>query len=174
MSINRIAKRTEKILLVYEKFLDKIAEKDFQTNPKPGVWSYAEVYSHIFSANQACLMAIDNCMNGKAEETSEKASISGRLILFVGLFPPVKIKAPARIAAMVQKISKEEAARQVQQFRVNFQKKLPYIAGASATQKARHPRLGFFDAKQWLRFIEIHTLHHKKQLYRIQSALKKS
>jgi len=45
------------------------------------------------------------------------------------------------------------------------------VSQASKSQKAKHPRLGLLHARQWLRFIEIHTKHHEKQLYRIQKQL---
>lgn len=173
MSIVKIAKQVERVLDRYQGFLNEVSESDFQLKPAEGMWSYAEVYSHIFSANHACLIAIQNCIQAKAIESKEPATFWGRLILFFGIFPPVKIKAPERIAAMVQNISKQEAQQQLQKFRDNLAKLLPEIAHASPTQKAKHPRMGLFNAKQWLRFIEIHTYHHEKQLYRIQAALKK-
>jgi|LauGreDrversion4_2_1035121.scaffolds.fasta_scaffold00024_21 hypothetical protein len=173
MSIHKTAEHIGVMLDRYHLFLDKIDEQDFQTNPEAGVWSYAEVYSHIFSANYACLIAIQNCMQGKGIESKEPASLPGRLILFLGVFPPVKIKAPERIAAMVKKINKAEAKQEIEKFRENLTKLLPEIATASPSQKAKHPRMGLFNAKQWLRFIEIHTRHHEKQLYRVQAALKK-
>ena len=172
MSIHKSARVIEEMLDRYQLFLDKVDEQDFQTNPEAGVWSYAEVYSHIFSANYACLIAIQNCLQGKGIESKEPASFAGRLILFFGLFPPIKIKAPERIAAMVKKINKTEAKREIEKFKENLTKLLPEIAMASPTQKAKHPRMGLFTAKQWLRFIEIHTRHHEKQLYRIQAVLK--
>ena len=174
MSITATARRTEALFVRYQTFLDQIGENDFQRNPAAGIWSYAEVYSHIFTANQACFMAIGNCINGKAEATNEKARRSGRIILFLGIFPPVKIKAPKRIAEMVQKIDREEAKKQLQQLQDMLRKVLPGIADADSGQKAKHPFLGYFDARQWLRFIEIHTRHHLKQLVRIEKALKNS
>lgn len=172
--MQQMADRTLKILDRYEQFLNQVAESDFQLNPVEGVWSYSEVYSHIFTANHACLIAIQNCIQGKSIDSKEPASIAGRLILFFGIFPPVKIKAPERIAAMVKKISKEEAQVQVQKFRENLIELLPKMEQASPTQKAKHPRMGLFNVRQWLRFIEIHSLHHEKQLYRVKGMLKKS
>ena len=71
---------------------------------------------------------------------------------------------------------KKEAMRflqEIEKFKENLSKLLPEITTASSSQKAKHPRMGLFNAKQWLRFIEIHTRHHEKQLYRIEAALKK-
>ncbi len=173
MSIHKSYRNIEKMLDRYQLFLDKVDETEFQVNPEPGVWSYAEVYSHIFSANYACLIAIQNCVQGKGIESKEQASLAGRIILFLGVFPPVKIKAPERIAAMVKKINKAQAKQEMEKFKENLSKLLPEITTASSSQKAKHPRMGLFNAKQWLRFIEIHTRHHEKQLYRIEAALKK-
>lgn len=174
MSLTVIARRTEVLFSAYEGYLEKITDMDFQQQPAPGAWSYAEVFSHVYTANQACFMAIENCIKDKAEVTTQKASLPGRIILWTGIFPPVKIKAPKRIAAMVQKITKEDAARHLQQLRDMLQRLLPDIPKAAPNQKAVHPRMGYFDAKQWLRFIEIHTRHHLKQLQRIEKSLKTS
>lgn len=174
MSIEQMIAQTLKIIDRYEQFLTQVKEQDFQVNPAAGVWSYSEVFSHIFSANHACLIAIQNCVQGKAIESREPASISGRLILFFGIFLPVKIKAPERIAAMVKKITKEEAQIELQKFRENLMELVPKMEQASPTQKAKHPRLGLFNVRQWLRFIQIHTLHHEKQLYRVKGMLEKS
>ncbi|MEY3678346.1 MAG: hypothetical protein RI924_487 [Bacteroidota bacterium] len=171
MSNEKLSHQTLSLMDQFEQFLNQMSEEEFQRSPVAGGWSYSEVYSHIFSANHACLLAIQHCIQGKGIESSEKASFVGRLILFFGVFPPVKIKAPERIAAMVKKISKVEALDQVQKFRENLQALVPQIAQASPTQKAKHPRMGLFTAPQWLSFIQIHTKHHLKQLYRIQAAL---
>jgi hypothetical protein len=52
-------------------------------------------------------------------------------------------------------------------------KTLPLIAHANSKIKTKHPRLGYLNAKQWLRFIEIHLHHHLKQLNRIENSLAK-
>lgn len=171
MSLVSIARRTEQILARYEAFLTIISEAQFQQNPAPGVWCYAEVYSHINTVNQACFMAIDNCIKGTATQSGKRIHPAAWLILLLGKFPPVKIKAPARIAAMVQKPSKEEAQQGINQTKAHLKALLSNIGEASLSQKAPHPRLGLLNAPQWLRFIEIHTHHHEKQLHRITKQL---
>lgn len=174
MNLASFGRRTEQILNRYEAFLSKLSEENFQQNPAPGVWSYSEVYSHIATSNQACFMAMENCIKGTANESSKRIHPIAWLILFTGRFPPVKIKAPSRIAAMVQRLTKDEARLEIQQLKERLSNILPKIYGASLTQKVPHPRLGLLNARQWLRFIEIHTLHHEKQLYRIEKGLRLS
>ena len=74
---------------------------------------------------------------------------------------------------MVQKPNKKEALDAIQKSKEKIKAILPKIAGAAPSQKAPHPKLGLLNARQWLRFIEIHTRHHEKQLYRIKADLLK-
>jgi hypothetical protein len=171
MSINQTASRIEKSTARYEAFLTTLSDADFQRNPADGVWSYAEVYSHIFEANLISLLALEKCVKGTAEEDKSSLHPAVWLILFLGKFPPGKIKAPARIADMVKKITPAEAQQLMHRFRQRLQELVPQVSQASPNQKAKHPRLGLLNARQWLRFIEIHTKHHEKQLYRIQKQL---
>jgi hypothetical protein len=72
---------------------------------------------------------------------------------------------------MVKKINPAEAKQLMSNFSRRLQELVPQVSQASKSQKAKHPRLGLLHARQWLRFIEIHTKHHEKQLYRIQKQL---
>jgi uncharacterized damage-inducible protein DinB len=171
MNVNQTASQIVQVTAKYEAFLATLSDIDFQQNPAVGVWSYAEVYSHIFEANLISLLALEKCVKGTAEEDTSSLHPAVWLILFLGKFPPGKIKAPARIAAMVKKIKPAEAQQLMRNFNQRLQELVPQISAASLTQKAKHPRLGLLNAKQWLRFIEIHSKHHEKQLYRIQKQL---
>jgi len=72
---------------------------------------------------------------------------------------------------MVKKITPAEAQELMHRFSLRLQELVPQVSQASPNQKAKHPRLGLLHARQWLRFVEIHTKHHQKQLIRIQKAL---
>jgi hypothetical protein len=45
------------------------------------------------------------------------------------------------------------------------------VSNANSYQKTKHPRLGLLNATEWLRFIEVHTVHHTRQLKRIRRKL---
>ncbi|MFM6976639.1 MAG: DinB family protein [Sphingobacteriaceae bacterium] len=171
MSLKSIHTGIERSVARYAARLGQITPESFQTQPASGAWCYAEVYSHIFTANLVSLIALENCIKGIAEENSQRTHPAVWLILFLGKFPPGKIKAPERIAAMVQKIHPAEAEKLIIQFNDKLNELVPLVAAASPTQKAKHPRLGLLNARQWLRFIQIHTRHHEKQLYRIEKQL---
>ena len=69
---------------------------------------------------------------------------------------------------MVSKIEKEQARNLIFKFESRLTVIGSKIEKASPDIKVMHPRLGLLNAKQWFRFVEIHTLHHQKQLSRIQ------
>ena len=150
----------------YRKRLKEVHPAKFDLSPADGGWSYAEVYAHIFDLSILSLEAIDRCLSNEAKE--RKTPFITRAILFFGAFPPaIKFKVPTQFESRVKKISITEATKLMDTFE---RKLLPYadkLSTAVATRKAAHPRLGYLNAAQWLRFIEIHLKHHLKQLKRI-------
>lgn len=158
----------------YSRLLEEISEEDFQRSPAEGSWSYAEVYSHIFKSNLYSLIAAEQCINGTAEKSSAGTNWAVRLILLFGRFPPGKYKVPASIENLTAKISKEEARNLIVKFKTRLADIAPKVSKAKSYHKVKHPRLGLFNAGQWFRFIEIHTLHHQRQLERISRMIVKS
>lgn len=161
-------------VLIYEKLLSEVSEEEFVQCPADGIWSYSETFSHIFQSNLISLHAADRCIRGTGVFSQKGIHWFAGLILFAGRFPPIKFKAPVKIAAMVSKISREDARNLIIKFKTRLDEIKPQIRKADPTQKAKHPRLGLLNAKQWFRFIEIHTIHHTQQLKRIGAKLAKA
>jgi hypothetical protein len=113
------------------------------------------------------LLAIEKCIAGIGSPNRKSIHWLAWLILFFGRFPPVKFKAPAKIAAMTRKISREDALILINKFKNRLGEVKSNINNANPYQKTKHPRLGLLNANEWLRFIEVHTIHHTRQLKRI-------
>jgi len=95
-----------------------------------------------------------------------------KLVFFFGRLPPgTRFKVPEKLRDQVVKVSREEAKALIDAFRKELQLVTPKISRASSTQKVKHPRMGPLNAKQWLRFVDIHTRHHESQLKRITKQL---
>ncbi len=172
MSIATDKKSIESALLDYRRKLDEIPDELFNKTPSDGGWSYGEVYSHILQANMGSFTAIEKCSNGTGTIDNKRLSILAWLIFLMGRFPPVKIKAPKEIAAMVTNIDKEEARNLLVKLKKRTDQLASTINKSSSFCKVKHPRLGLLNAKQWFRFINIHTKHHLKQLDRINKQFK--
>lgn len=173
MSTNEHRKSTLKSVNEYEKLLNSITDEEFTQSPESDGWSYSEVYSHIFQANLASLIATEKCISGTGIKSAKRIHWIARLILFFGRFPPIKLKAPESLAYMTTKISREEARNLIVKFKRRLDDVVPKVGKSNPYQKIKHPRLGLLNASQWIRFIEVHTLHHQKQLLRIHKELNK-
>ncbi|MBK0383200.1 DinB family protein [Pedobacter sp. SD-b] len=167
MSVKSDKEALLKSLKFYEEFLKTLNEDVFLTTPPIGGWSYSEVYSHILSANLLSFIALEKCLNKTAEIKTKKPDWRVRLILFLGKFPPGKLKAPKVIADLVKKISTEEARNQMVKIKKRITEMPVGFKNFDSNYKMKHPRLGYLDAKSWLRFMVIHTQHHERQIKRI-------
>lgn len=167
MSVERHYKSLLSTVREYENLLSKVSEEEFLQSPPDGGWSYSETYSHIFQSNMLSLHATEKCIVGTGVLSSKRIHWMAWLILFFGRFPPVKFKAPEKIAAMTTKISREDALNLIAKFKIRLGDIKSKIHKANPYQKTKHPRLGLLNAKEWFRFIEVHTVHHTRQLKRI-------
>lgn len=171
MNTTKIKVSLDKITATYKSKLYSYADEIFEVTPPITGWSYSEVYSHIFDASLLSLIALENSINGKGEDHPTNFAV--KLILFFGSFPPAKkYKVPKRLIDRVKKISKDEALDFILEFEKALAKIYPFVAKADKRLKTKHPRLGYLNAEQWLRFIEIHLKHHLKQLVRIEKSFK--
>ena len=171
MSVKSDKKKILKNLKFYSEFLRTVNEETFLKTPAQGGWSFAEVYAHVLSANFLSVIAIEKCLNKTADIKTRKPDWRITLILFLGRFPPGKYKVPPVLEPSVKKISKEEASNNL----IRLIKKVDEIEKSfskfNADYKVKHPRLGYLDAKDWLRFIYVHSKHHQKQIKRIETML---
>ncbi|MFW0714299.1 DinB family protein [Pedobacter sp. N23S346] len=171
MNVAKVKVSIHQIIASYKSRLSVYADHDFQRTPPIGGWSYSEVYSHIFDASLLSVIALNNSITGKGEKKPTHFIV--RLILLLGAFPPAqRYKVPKRIADRVNKISKTEALDFIIEFEGAIDTLDSAIETANPQLKTKHPRLGYLNAKQWLRFIEIHLKHHLKQLERVEKSFK--
>lgn len=169
MSNATVLSSIKKICNTYTGKLAAFSDKRFQTTPPTGGWSYSEVYDHIFDASLLSLIPMEQAINGNGER--KKTIFVVKLILFFGMFPPAKkFKVPKRLESRVKKISKAEATAWITKFMQQLDADYATIENADPAIKTLHPRLGYLNARQWLRVIEIHLNHHLKQLKRIENS----
>lgn len=154
----------------YRDRLDTIPDEQFRQTPRNGGWSPAEVYSHILQATLGSSVAMERCSNNTAETTSKGLTLLGRLMMFTGRFPPVRVKVPEAVAARMPatKISKEEAKNLIVKCRKRINDVTPLLERSSPASRYKHARLGMLNAQQWYKFTRIHLQHHLKQLDRIK------
>lgn len=169
ISSNRI--KIKNLLDFYEHYLKTVNEETFLYSPAPGVWSFSEIYSHVFWVIRSSAIAIEQCLNKTAPIKTFKADWRARLVLFLGFLPGNNLKVPEIAASNVKKISKEEALNQIIIARKKLEEIYPEFKKFDENYKVKHPRLGWLGAKLWLKFIFVHTKHHTKQIARLEKML---
>jgi DinB superfamily len=169
MTAAKVKASIHRVVDAYKSKLSGYPDDIFQMTPPISGWSYSEVYSHIFDSSLLSLIAFEHAATGKGE--SKPTHFMVKLILLLGALPPAqKYKVPKRLEERIKKISKTEALDFILEFEKALDDNYPLLAHAKANSKTKHPRLGYLNAKQWLRFIEIHLKHHLKQLERIEKS----
>lgn len=173
MNPEKVKTSIQQVVNAYKAKLSSYSDDVFQNTPPINGWSYSEVYSHIFDSSLLSLIALENSARDKGEDQPTHFAV--KLILFFGSLPPAKkYKVPKRLAERVKKISKTDAMDFILEFEKALDEAYPLVSKAKANSKTKHPRLGYLNAKQWLRFIEIHLKHHLKQLVRIEKSFQQS
>ncbi|HTD98560.1 MAG TPA: DinB family protein [Mucilaginibacter sp.] len=171
MGIGSQRKKIDEALDTYRSRLDTIPDELFAVTPPGGGWSYAEVYSHILQADIGSTIALEKCTLSNCVPTSKGRTPIGFMVLTFGRFPPFRVKVPKAVSdkVAVNKISKEEARNLLVKCRKRIDAVAPLIHGSSKHCRYKHARLGMLNARQWFKFILIHSRHHLKQLDRIEN-----
>ncbi|MGY4383130.1 hypothetical protein ACVWYN_000149 [Pedobacter sp. UYP24] len=171
MSIQKDYQIILKVVADYKEKLAVISVEEWQLAPPIGGWSYSEVYFHIFDSSILTLDALAEAARGNGKVVA--TPFVSKLILFFGSLPPgKKFQAPKKLAERIKKISREEASLLISQFVTHLDAEMLQMQHANRSVKTKHPRLGYFNAFQWLRFTHIHLSHHLKQLNRIEKSFK--
>lgn len=168
MKTERAAAAMLKAIAGYQKILAGISDEAFDQPQGSGSWTYAQLYSHIIRANLRSLLAIQKCIHRKSAGRG-RVTLLGWIILISGKLPSQKA-APHRSSA--RKISRESARNELMQLKMRTKELMPRIIRCPKHCRARHPRLGMLNARQWIRFMQIHTSHHLKQLQLMGRAAK--
>ncbi len=152
----------------YSTRLSNYSEEAFFRKYSDEVWSPAEVYAHIISANRLTIRGMHKAIAGEATKDSGSLSWKTRLIFLLGSIPAGR-KVPEVIKKRTPHYSSKSEAEQAL---VELKKELTEIWEKRdlwpADQKLKHPALGLLNNNQWISFMAIHTKHHLKQLDRIQ------
>jgi len=169
MGINKEFSSLEQVIGAYRTKLDALPDTQFAMTPPIGGWSASEVYAHIFDASLLSLKALEECLEGRGANRS--TPFITKVILFFGAFPPgVRFKTPKVLEGRVMVITRTAAAEMINQFEQQLAVNRLKVAQANPDVKTKHPRLGYLNASQWLRFIGIHLKHHLKQLKRVENS----
>ena len=183
LRLTRLARETvpvpkpilNKLTRAQERFLraaDAVPADLWKIKPKPGVWSAAELVSHLIIVERSVIGSADKILQKppKAIPLLQRfhfplATVELRL---------VRRKAPLPLdpALVREKDAMLAELREVRERTLAFldEKKTRDLS----VYRWRHPFLGSLRADQWFAFIASHELRHEKQMREIAAALPKA
>ncbi|MBE7174445.1 MAG: DinB family protein [Williamsia sp.] len=139
--------------------------------PSSESWSLGQVIMHIDTETNFYITQIETCLYS-IENSHESMTDDAKTMFGQNSFPPVKIK---RDDSLSQHYPQPESLDDLYSRMKILKKKLNSLVVKIETNnpkgKTRHPGLGYFNAKQWLQFSEMHMRHHLKQKDRIETEL---
>lgn len=128
----------------------------------PGVsgWSAAQHLEHLAKVNGRTFKGLRLLAEGKMPPVQGRVNLLGWLLLWMGRLPRGRAQAPA-FSHPSADLSREELARSLARNRQAmaalepFLSLLPHLEG-----RMPHQIFGMLDARQWLRFVRVHSAHH--------------
>ncbi|TNF73550.1 MAG: hypothetical protein EP299_08140 [Acidobacteria bacterium] len=124
-------------------------------------WSVGEHLQHLLLSDRTILVTFDKLLDGKSTSSSGGPTAAGRFILTSGYIPRGKGTAPK--AVVPGTLSPDEIASGFEEVKTRFEELEPRLGEIQASRATfRHPLLGDFNPRQWLKFVKIHHRHHTK------------
>jgi hypothetical protein len=155
-------------------WIDALAHYDFnvlQARPNKDSWSLGQVYMHILEDTNFYADQVESCLTESDNQSAEKNDFATRLFLNND-FPDERIKGNAAASQMPEPASKSDLVKQMDQLKTRLTSLWLRVENSNSTGKAKHPGMGYFNAREWLTFAEIHMRHHLRQKRRIEDAIR--
>lgn len=169
MSLKSNFNRLIEAITRYSYKLNNYTEESFQLKKHTDVWSPAEVYAHITTANRLTVKGMKKASNADATEDNSSLTWATRVIFLTGKFPAGR-KAPDVIVKRTPELkSIADAKNALDELESELNEVWDMRHSWSKTQKLKHPALGMLNNEQWIKFMLIHSKHHLKQLDRIRA-----
>lgn len=124
-------------------------------------WSIGEQLEHLAITSAQVVGLLGKLESEPDRDAERKAHPVGRLLLALNWIPRGVGKAPD--FTRPQGVQPERLREQLGELAAaleRFGQELPALSGARG--RFRHPRFGWLDLGQWLRFLEVHQHHHLK------------
>ncbi|TDH28586.1 DinB family protein [Segetibacter sp. 3557_3] len=138
--------------------------------PSPGSWSMGQLYIHLVEDTSFYLQQVKRCI-GTNENADKHTSPNGRFILENLRFPLEQVLGSPEHALIPQPPGKAQLVNRFTSLEAAYDLLGEAVYSSVFMGKTEHPGFGFFDAREWLLFADIHFRHHLKQKSRIDHYL---
>ena len=153
-----------------DKWIDIIDQFSFDQllqKPDKESWSIGQVAMHIHTETSYYLMQVEQCLSNY-ENSNGSMKDEGKQMFENNSFPDIRIQRGHNLSQdYPQPESKEDLKSRFLELKKQLGEALDRISSINRSGKTQHPGLGYFNAKEWLQFAEMHMRHHLGQVDRI-------
>lgn len=140
--------------------------------PSPTHWSLGQLYGHLIEDTRFYIEQIKICVSTNKNTLQE--AVPEAITMFIqNAFPDVQIEGSPSNASIPQPDSKEKLLSDLLSLKEELYAVGRLISESTYNGKTKHPGLGYFSAKEWFQFAEMHFRHHERQKQRIDEFLEK-
>jgi len=151
--------------------LDQYSLVRLLAKPAPGKWSIGQVYMHVISQTDYFLMQ-SKIAASTDDYRNEEMSPDAKSLFRRNEFPDVLLEGPPSNDHTPEPDGKEYLRNNLVRVKEEYSHASALISKSAFRGKAKHPGLGYFSAREWLQFADIHFRHHLRQKKRIDDFLK--
>ena len=155
---------------IWIKELSEYSMEQLSFQPNEG-WSLGQVHQHVLDEsnwyNSQLSQALEDDKHIEIEMTS-----AGQEIFMRGSFENKRIIGDPLISENVkQPATIQQLISDFQKLKLDTNLLWDAIISENHLGKSEHPGLGYFNAKEWLMYSEMHLRHHMRQKARIEMLL---
>lgn len=163
----RIEKQRKGIFLK----IDALTDEQLHFSPKAEQWNLLQIVLHLVTSEKLSVIYMKIKANSDKEiPMSGLASKLRSLALKVGLMLPVKFTAPKMTDATGKDPDYHKLKSDWQKIRSELKSLIENLDDSTLESELfKHPVVGKLNMKQALKFMEMHTAHHRKQIQRLKS-----
>jgi hypothetical protein len=151
--------------------LDQYKFSQLCAKPSANSWSIGQVYMHLIDDTNYYIEQIKTCLSVNEHAVGEAAP-DAKIMFLNNEFPDEILEGAPANSCMAQPESKNQLRNDLLNIKVEMNKLWKLIEENSPKGKTEHPGLGFFGAREWFQFADMHFRHHMRQKKRIDSFLK--
>lgn len=149
--------------------LDALSETQLHFSSNPARWNLLQVVLHLMTSEKLSVIYIKRKTgSGKSIPASRLLSAFRLLALNIALKLPVKYKAPKMADTTGKEPDYEKLKSEWKEVRSVLKKLIETLDDETLKSELfKHPVAGEMNMKQALKFMEIHSAHHQKQIHNI-------
>ena len=152
------------------KELDRYKFSQLCAKPSANSWSLGQVYMHLIDDTNYYIEQIRTCLSAN-ENTDGEAAPNANTMFLNNDFPDEILEGAPTNSCMAQPESKNQLRNDLLNIKSEMNELWIQIAENPSTGKTQHPGLGYFSAREWFQFADMHFRHHQRQKKRIDSFL---